>query len=269
MDGSCQTREYPGVSNLTLTVATHWYAVRKCGDGISLIYEQHVDPGLRCNIWHVQGRNSDLLIDSGLGLVPLREGVAALSQNHLLAVASHTHFDHIGSHHEFEHRCCHPAEAETMSAPDAQNTVWREYQGMMGSDQPLSALPYEGFSFANYCVLPAPPSRLIDEGDELDLGDRLIRVFHMPGHSPGSLCLYEAATKTLFTGDVLYDGELLDSLYHSDQELYRETLARLKEIPAETYHCGHYASLGRQKALLLIDDYMARRRSFPQKDSQA
>lgn len=253
----------PGVPNMKLPLASQWFAVRKCSAGISLIHEQHVDPGLRCNIWHVQGRSSDLLIDSGLGLRPLREVVAGLSQNPLLAVASHAHFDHIGGLHEFEQRCCHPAEAGILAAPDAHNTVWQEYQGLMGGDQPLSALPYPGFSFADYRVLPAAPSRLIDEGDELDLGDRLFRVFHMPGHSPGSLCLYEAATKTLFSGDVLYDGELLDNLYHSDPELYRETLARLKEIPAETYHCGHYASFGRHKALQLIDDYMAHRSAGP------
>lgn len=253
----------PGVPNMNLPLASQWFAVRKCSAGISLIHEQHVDPGLRCNIWHVQGRSSDLLIDSGLGLRPLREVVAGLSQNPLLAVASHAHFDHIGGLHEFEQRCCHPAEAGILAAPGAHNTVWQEYQGLMGSDQPLSALPYPGFSFADYRVLPAAPSRLIDEGDELDLGDRLFRVFHMPGHSPGSLCLYEAATKTLFSGDVLYDGELLDNLYHSDPELYRETLARLKEIPAETYHCGHYASFGRHKALQLIDDYMAHRSAGP------
>ncbi len=242
---------------MTLAVAEQWYEVRNCGHGISLVFEQHVDPGLRCNIWHVQGRNKDLLIDSGLGVVPLRNVVAELSSRPLLAVASHTHFDHIGNHHEFEQRCCHPAEAATMAAPDAVNTVWQEYQDMMGSDQPLSALPYAGFSFKNYRVLPAAPTQLIDEGDELDLGDRMFKVFHMPGHSPGSLCLYEVSSKTLFTGDVLYDGELLDTLYHSDREQYRETLARLKEIPAETWHCGHYGSFGRDKALQLIDDYMA------------
>jgi len=242
---------------MTLPVARQWYAVHKCEQSISLLYEQHVEPGLRCNIWHVQGRSHDLLIDSGLGVMPLHQVVAELSPRPVLAVASHTHFDHIGNHHEFEQRCCHPAEAATLAAPDGINTVWQEYRNMTGSENPLSALPYAGFSFDAYRVLPAPPTQLIDEGDELDLGDRLFKVFHMPGHSPGSLCLYEAATKTLFTGDVLYDGELLDSLYHSNREQYRETLARLREIPADTWHCGHYSSFGRQKAQQLIDDYIA------------
>ncbi len=245
---------------MSLPIAQHWYANRRYTDGITLIYEQHVDAGLRCNIWHVQGRNTDLLIDSGLGVLPLRRVVAGLSQRPMLAVASHTHFDHIGNHHEFEQRCCHPAEAQVLLAPDAVNTVWQEYRGMMGAAGPISALPYAGFSFDQYRILPAPPSRLIDEGDELDLGDRLFKVFHMPGHSPGSICLYEAATKTLFTGDVLYDGELLDMLAHSNPEHYAETLARLKEIPAETFHCGHYASFGREHAVDLIDAYLTRKK---------
>lgn len=244
---------------MDLRVAQQWYDVRACRDGISLLFEQHVDPGLRCNIWHVQGREQDLLIDSGLGVAPLRNEVARLSSRPVLAVASHTHFDHIGNHHEFEQRCCHPAEAEVLRQPDENNTVWREYRAMMSDEQPLTALPYAGFDFADYRVQPAPPTQLIDEGDELDLGDRLFKVFHMPGHSPGSVCLYEAKTHTLFTGDVLYDGELLDALYHSDRDQYRETLARLKEIPAEVFHCGHYASFGRAKARQLIDDYLNQR----------
>lgn len=241
---------------MNLPVADKWYEVSELDDGISLVYEQHVDPGLRCNIWHVKGRKQDLLIDSGLGLVSLQETINELNCRPIIAVASHTHFDHIGNHHEFDHRCCHPDEAHVLQAPNASNTVWQEYQCLMEDSQPLSAIPYAGFSFDRYRVMPAPPTRLIDEGDELDLGDRIFRVFHMPGHSPGSICLYEAGTKTIFTGDVLYDGELLDSLYHSDIERYRETMARLKEIPAETYHCGHYGSFGRETAHRLIDAFI-------------
>lgn len=218
-----------------------------------------MSPDLRCNIWHVQGRDADLLIDSGLGVVSLRERVAALGDRSVLAVASHTHFDHIGCHHEFGQRLCHPAEAGVLERPTARNTVWAEYSASQLGANPLRALPRAGFDLADYRVEPAPATRLIDEGDEVDLGDRLFRVFHMPGHSPGSLCLYEAATRTLFTGDVLYDGELLDGLYHSDREAYHETLARLTEIPAEVFHCGHFASFGRQRMLELVEAYRASR----------
>jgi glyoxylase-like metal-dependent hydrolase (beta-lactamase superfamily II) len=240
-----------------MRVADNWYTKKHLSDQITLIWEQHVSPDLRCNIWHIRGREQDLLVDSGLGVVSLRDKVAELSDRPVLALASHTHFDHVGCHHEFKHRLCHQAESHVLTAPDAINTVWADYRSSMLEQQPLTALPYKDFSFDQYKILPAPATQLISEGDEIDLGDRLFKVFHMPGHSPGSVCLYEEKTRTIFTGDVLYDGELLDSLYHSDIDVYKETLARLREIPAETFHCGHYASFGRQRMTALIDQYQA------------
>lgn len=245
---------------MNLRVAGHWYERQSFSDGVTLLSETHVHPDLRCNIWHVRGRDRDLLVDTGLGVLPLRRELPAVTGHDILAVASHTHFDHIGNHHEFEHRLCHPAEADILARPTAANTVWREFRALVDPLQALDALPCAGFDFDSYAVQPAPATRLIGEGDEIDLGDRLFRVFHMPGHSPGSLCLFESATAILFSGDVLYDGELLDNLSHSDPARYAETLARLREFPAATWHCGHFASFGRQRALELIDAYLARRR---------
>jgi glyoxylase-like metal-dependent hydrolase (beta-lactamase superfamily II) len=243
---------------VSLSVAAHWYQTRRLADAVTLIWEPHVSADLRCNMWHVRGRERDLLIDSGLGLVPLRSTLAELCEREILAVASHTHFDHVGAHHEFEHRLCHPLEADVLAQPSNENTVFSDFSDGFDPVNMLQAVPDEEFSWDRYSVNPAPATRLIDEGDELDLGDRLFKVFHMPGHSPGSICLYEPASSTLFCGDVIYDGELLDNLYHSDPECYRESLARLREIAAETFHCGHYASFGQERLKQLIDEYTAR-----------
>ena len=63
---------------------------------------------------------------------------------------------------------------------------------------------------------PAPATRLLDEGDTVDLGDRHFEVLHLPGHSPGSIGLWEESTGILFSGDAAYDGPLLDELDGSD-----------------------------------------------------
>lgn len=244
---------------MQLPLAGQWFATEPCADDITLITECHVSPDLACNIWHIRGRDADLLVDTGLGLVSLRAELTMLTGRTTIAVASHTHFDHIGGHHEFDQRLCHPLEAGVLAKPDDHNTVWDAYAPGLAAQQPFRAAPRQPFSMEKYRIEPAPPTRLIDEGDEIDLGNRLLRVFHMPGHSPGSVCLYEAATATLFCGDVLYDGALLDTLYHSDPERYRETLARLKELPGERYHCGHYASFGRAHMHELVDAYQASR----------
>jgi glyoxylase-like metal-dependent hydrolase (beta-lactamase superfamily II) len=244
---------------MKIEVAQHWYETKNFSDEITLILESHVNPELRCNIWHVRGKTRDLLVDSGMGFVSLRESISALNERPVAAVASHTHFDHIGAHDEFDQRLCHPLEAEIMARPTNDATLWTMYHAEYQVGPTLSALPHAGYDLDKYAIQPAPPTQLIDEGDEIDLGNRLFRVFHMPGHSPGSLCLYEEQTRTLFTGDVLYDGELLDMLHHSDIGLYRETMARLREFPADVFHCGHNASFGKTRAVELIDQYLESR----------
>lgn len=58
----------------------------------------------------------------------------------------------------------------------------------------------------------------LDEGDVIDLCSRELNILHLPGHSSGSIGLFDLKSKELFSGDALYDGELLDNLYHSDKE---------------------------------------------------
>ena len=88
-----------------------WFEVKQLSDGIRLIHEPYIRPFYRCNLWHIQGRDKDLLLDSGSGLVSLREQLPWITERPLVAVASHCHFDHIAGHHEFAERLVHPAEA--------------------------------------------------------------------------------------------------------------------------------------------------------------
>lgn len=231
-----------------------WFEVEQFDDGIARIRERWLSTDVRCNMWHVRGRDRDALIDTGFGLRSLVDEVALLRQRPVLAVASHTHFDHVGGHHQFAERLVHRAEAHVLADPDDDNTVWSLY-----ADDLLQQPPSEAFDLSTWHVLSAPATVLVDDGDAIDLGDRVLEVRHLPGHSPGSICLWEAATATLFTGDVVYDGVLFDHLYHSDREVYRESLARLLDIPAVTFHCGHANSFGRARLEAIVDDYLSGR----------
>jgi len=122
-------------------------------------------------------------------------------------------------------------------------------------------LPPGGFDAQAYAVCPAPATRLLQEGDVIDLGDRHFTVLHVPGHSPGSVALWEAATATLLAGDAVYDGPLIDDLYHSQPDAYVDTMHRLRELPVRVVHGGHYPSFGRDRYLALIDEYLQGRRA--------
>lgn len=234
-------------------IAEQWYSVNHLDDDISLMTEIHVAHWLRCNIWHIRGRDYDLLVDSGMGLRPLKLEIAALRDRKVTAISTHCHFDHIGGAHEFDQRLGHACEAEVYQNPTRENTA----VGGFVRAETFSALPHDNFDYRTYTVRPAPLTGYLDEGDIIDLGNRVFQVFHLPGHSPGSIALWEEKTGTLFSGDTIYDGPLYDSVYHSDKSLYQHSLERLRSLPVSRVHGGHDGSFGRQKMLELIDNYLA------------
>jgi glyoxylase-like metal-dependent hydrolase (beta-lactamase superfamily II) len=232
--------------------AEDWYTVTKFSDDIRLISEPYITEFYRCNIWHVRGSESDALIDSGMGVVSLREHVPLVTEKKLIAVASHTHFDHIGCHHEFEHRCVHRDEADLLAKPTRQNTLADPYV----SDDIFTQLPPEPYLSATYSVKAAPATRLLEDGDVIDLGNRQLEIVHTPGHSPGGIALWEAATGTLFSGDIVYDGTLIEDTYHADAKDYFRSMQRLLKIPVRTVHGGHYPSYGRERHLQIIKQWL-------------
>jgi glyoxylase-like metal-dependent hydrolase (beta-lactamase superfamily II) len=81
---------------------------------------------------------------------------------------------------------------------------------------------------------------------------------HLPGHSPGSIGLWEASSRTLFSGDAIYDGPLLADLPGSDLADYVRTLRRLLELDVAVVHAGHDPSFGRDRLRSIAQSYLAR-----------
>jgi glyoxylase-like metal-dependent hydrolase (beta-lactamase superfamily II) len=181
--------------------------------------------------------------------------VALLAERPLVCVASHTHFDHIGSHHEFEERWVHVAEAAILADPRNDWTLADRY----ATDEMFDRLP-QGWDAAKYRVQPAPPQRLIQHGELVDLGDRAFEVIHTPGHSPGGIGLFESASGVFLSGDIVYDGPLIDDAYHSNPEDYAATLQHLRALNVSVVHGGHFPSFGRTRFGQIIEEYLKNRR---------
>lgn len=229
-----------------------WYSVRRLDDDVTYICEPHIQEFYRCNIWHVRGRDRDMLVDSGMGVVSLREWVPLVTERELIAVASHTHFDHIGCHHEFECRAVHSTEADLLAEPTRENTLADPYV----TDDIFDALPPEPYCSKCYSVKRAPATRLLEDGDMIDLGDRQFEVIHTPGHSPGGIALYEKATEILFSGDILYDGPLIEDTYHSNTDHYLASMERLLMLKVRLVHGGHFPSFTGERYRDLITGWL-------------
>ena len=95
----------------------------------------------------------------------------------------------------------------------------------------ISYAPPEPYRSADYAVPAAPATRIAADGDIVDLGDRHFEVIHTPGHSPGGIALWEADTEILFSGDIVYDGPLIEDACHSDSRDHHASMKRLHDLP--------------------------------------
>ncbi len=83
------------------------------------------------------------------------------------------------------------------------------YYGYEAPDVLVDAVPWQGFDETAWTIKGCEPTAFVSDGEVLDLGDRLFSVLHVPGHTAGSIALWEQATGVLFTGDTVYADDRL------------------------------------------------------------
>ncbi len=114
---------------MTLPIATQWYTSTKIDEDTTLILEPHVHVLEQANMFLVEGSERDMILDTGMGVIPLRPYLDTLRsdpEKDIICVSSHTHIDHIGAVHEFETRLVHPAEADEMARPSGLMSLFRK-----------------------------------------------------------------------------------------------------------------------------------------------
>ena len=161
-------------------------------------------------VW--DGRSTDaLVLDPGMGAAqPLIERVAASGLRLHLIANSHGHIDHI-----FDN-------GPLMRASSAPLAI-----------HPDDAYRLDGRNTYGFEVEASTATRDLLEGEQLRIGDLTFDILHTPGHSEGSVCLYEERRALLLSGDVLFAGSYgRTDLSGGNDEQMVASLARLaREIP--------------------------------------
>ncbi|KAM7017820.1 acyl-coenzyme A thioesterase MBLAC2 [Tautogolabrus adspersus] len=253
--------------------AADWYAHKSLGDGLFWIQERFYQSDNRANIWLLRGSHQDVVIDTGLGLRSLPDYIDAKGllgkdpqrKNPLLAIATHAHFDHSGGLHQFQQVGVHSAEVDALANGDNFETVtWL-------SDREIVEAPSPGWRARQYKVKAVQPTHILQEGDVINLGDKQLTVLHMPGHSRGSICLHDRDNKLLFSGDVVYDGAMIDWLPYSRVSDYISSCERLVGLvdseQVDQVLPGHYNTFGAKRLNRLASMYISRAGTCPAKVS--
>ncbi len=150
----------------------------------------------------VKGDRFNLLIDSGL------DGNFSSLQGNLLKIGlkvrdidivinTHEHFDHIGANRYFQEHAiiaAHRFAATKIAMNDRYVTLYKS-----GDSNELS----------HYVHI------WLESKSRFDLGNYTLDIIHTPGHTSGSICIYEPVKKFLFTGDMLFAGGTLSYIAES------------------------------------------------------
>ncbi len=150
----------------------------------------------------VAGDTSAILIDTGAGGVNLAGAVRECTSLPIRVVNTHSHFDHISGNGAFQMQFAHPME--------------------------LASLMKAGFQ--------AHP---VGDGAGFDLGGRILQIVGLPGHSPGSIGVWDGAGGLLFAGDaVAKDFPVRLYLDGASLEAYQRTLEKILLLE-NSEHGGH------------------------------
>lgn len=68
----------------------------------------------------------------------------------------------------------------------------------------LQALPEITANYGFPVSKPLTPTRWLEDGDELSVGEHKFIVYHIPGHTPGHVVFYNQENNLLIAGDVLF-----------------------------------------------------------------
>jgi len=152
-------------------------------------------------------------------------------------IMTHTHLDHIGCIKEIREQMphaelwIHEEEADPIEKGDERGVYGMEmFRSMCQTEYGLKSGDFK-----------LKVDRKLKEGERLDMGGLSWEVLHIPGHSAGSVALYERSQKVLIPGDVVYADYAIGrfDLHGAEGSVLKKSLLRLAELEVEILLPGH------------------------------
>lgn len=233
---------------------SNWFAVKRLDADTYLVAE----PG-HVNNYLIIGEERAVLFDTGLGVRDIAAAVAGVTYRPVMAVNSHHHFDHVGGNDDFADVAVHQSGAgllEQGPPPGWLSGYAAGVPAVLEAFAKFEALDDAWF----HCLTPETTmrpwphgieqrwstprrsaTRLLSDGDRIELGGRALEVLHVPGHAPDQIALFDPGSGRLFVGDAYATGPNYAQLTHSDPGTFVLSLRRLAALGAAvtTVHPAH------------------------------
>ena len=170
-----------------------------------------------CLIWCTRTMRG-AFTDPGGDLPKLREAVRQTGVTIEKILLTHGHIDHCGSAGIFAEELGVPIEG-----PHEDDIFWISRLADDGARYGVAGKPFE-------------PSRWLEDGDTVTLGELSFNVRHCPGHTPGHVVFHHPESKLAIVGDVLFQGSIgrTDFPRGNHQQLLDSITGRLWPMGGDT-----------------------------------
>jgi len=191
-----------------------------------MIVHRLLEFGWESNVYLIEGRHHTI-IDTGTGfyhgklMEEIEEYIAIEEIDYI--ILTHEHFDHCGGAKKLK------------ELSDASILMHEKGAKTLENGEQWSA------SLFNASQESVEVEYKLRDGDEINLGDFVLEVIHTPGHSKGSICLYEKNTASLFSGDTIFahGGVGRTDFHGGDFIQLRESIKKLLKLPIKNLYPGH------------------------------
>ena len=163
-----------------------------------------------CSLLCCEETGKAAVIDPGGDLALIEAAVAEQAVTLESILVTHAHLDHVGAVAELAEKYQLP-----ILGPQQADQFW------------IDALETQSKMFGFPPAKPFLPTRWLEQGDHLSVGQVQLEVIHCPGHTPGHIVFFSPEDQLAFVGDVLFAGsigrtdfpqgnhsDLLNSIHH-------------------------------------------------------
>ncbi len=201
-----------------------WFEVYRIRPGVFAIYEPKQFEEVISYL--ILGDKRALLFDTGLGVGKISAVVSRLTPLPVSVINSHTHFDHVGGNAEF-HDIWNLELSYTRKNSLGQTNVYS--RDALAPERLCGPLP-SGTDAGSYSIRPWKSTHALRDGQQFDLGGRILEVLFTPGHAPDSVSLLDRRNGLLFTGDTFYPGPIYLFVPETDWAAYVRSVNRLAAL---------------------------------------
>lgn len=199
--------------------SSDWFKIKEVENDIFIIEE----PGY-VQSYLINGTSRSALLDTGTGIQNIFSAIKPLVKDRVSVFNTHWHFDHIGGNSLFSEIGISPLESHLIQR-DISSSELSKIQNI-GFESENLLLP-RGFNATEYKISASSATFSIENGQQFDLGDRILEAMATPGHTCGSMSFLDHRTRSLFVGDLVYRDTYFVHFEDSDIEEFFRSLEKV------------------------------------------